>query len=85
MISMGTNVTRAPMYDEDDLGDWLHDDGPMMLIGEAAHPMLVRFRSPLFQFGSRIHQRVLRLVWFDPIDLHGDRRFGRPRKALRPS
>lgn len=79
IMSLATNVSRAPLYDEADLGDWLHDDGPLVLIGDAAHPMPVRFRSPLFQFGSYIYRHVPRLAWLDPRYLHGDRRFGCPR------
>lgn len=38
---LAVNVSRIPVYDESDLEDWVHDDGPLVLIGEAAHPMPV--------------------------------------------
>ena len=40
---MATNVSRSPLYDESDIEDWVHDDGPLVLIGDAAHPMPVSF------------------------------------------
>lgn len=50
---LAVNVSRIPVYDESDLEDWVHDDGPLVLTGDAAHPMPVRHPSPspLFQFG----------------------------------
>lgn len=47
---MAVNVSRVPVYEESDLEDWVHDDGPLVLIGDAAHPMPVS--RPLFQFSS---------------------------------
>ena len=34
-------MSRVPVHDEPDLEDWVHDDGPLILIGDAAHPMPV--------------------------------------------
>lgn len=36
---MARNISRVSVYDESDLEDWVHDDGPLVLIGDAAHPM----------------------------------------------
>ncbi|KDQ59020.1 hypothetical protein JAAARDRAFT_127959 [Jaapia argillacea MUCL 33604] len=32
--------SRLPVYDVPDLEDWVHDDGPLLLVGEAAHTLL---------------------------------------------
>jgi len=38
---LASNISRVPVYDESDLEDWVHDDGPLVLIGDSAHPMPV--------------------------------------------
>lgn len=41
-VDRATRITRTPVEDRPDIEDWVHDEGPLLLIGEAAHPCPVR-------------------------------------------
>lgn len=61
-----------PVYDESDLEDWVHDDGPLVLIGDAAHPMPVR---PTFSFVPVrfvFINTLINLAWFYPRHMYGN-------------
>lgn len=42
MAEMATQVYAVPIVERPHLDDWLHEDGPFLAIGEAAHPLSVR-------------------------------------------
>lgn len=41
-MSLATTVYGVPVRERSTLEDWVHPDGPMIVIGEAAHPLTVR-------------------------------------------
>lgn len=51
---LASNISRVSVYDESDLEDWVHDDGPLVLIGDSAHPMPVG-RSFVCSYPVHVH------------------------------
>jgi len=37
-VSMATRITKLPVEDRAHIEDWIHEDGPLLLLGGAAHP-----------------------------------------------
>ena len=41
LVSLATTVVGIPVQERSTLEDWVHPDGPMIIVGEAAHPLTV--------------------------------------------
>lgn len=39
LAKLAKNISRTPVQESPDMEDWVHDDGPLLLVGDAAHVM----------------------------------------------
>ena len=47
VLRHATRARRLPFKQFEQLEDWVHDDKPLVVIGEAAHPFTVRHKEPM--------------------------------------
>ena len=68
-----------------DLDDWVHESGPLVLVGEAAHPLPVSpFPLPYYLSVWVDFFLPSNTAWFHPRSSTGNRRRRRPRQTLLP-
>jgi len=48
MLGFVQSTLKWRMIDREPLDKWIHDSGRVILLGDACHPMLVRFTADLF-------------------------------------